>query len=273
MKSWAIFRHSLRQVFRNLGGALRVSGVLYLVQISLTLAIFGPIVLTKGVSAAQPVSGAQSGALIAAVIITVLTGLWIAVGWHRYVLLIEEPALVPKLHLDRVLGYFGKGILIGLVMVIPAIVAGFLMALVLAAIVSAALKGQVISLETVIPLALQIELSLAALIIAVPVLAIGLRLSSILPGVALKAGQPLFEGWAATAHEMGAFLMLAVLCVTGIFLLGLPEMLWPSPDHSLTLSAAPILIYQVASQWVQTMIGVSILTTLYGHYIEKRPLV
>ena len=274
MKGWDIFRHSVRQVFWNLGGALRVSGVLYLVQIGLTLTLLGTVSVGDGGIGSAQASHQMSGAIVApVVIVTLLIGLWIAVGWHRYVLLIEEPGFVPRLHMDRVLGYFGKGILIGLVMIIPAIVAGFLIGLALAAIASAAFKGQVLTIDTIIPLSLQIELSVVALIIAVPVLAIGLRLSTILPGVALKAGQPLFQGWAATSHEMGAFVMLAVLSVAGIFLLGLPDMLWGSPVHSMSLSAAPLMIYQVVSQWVQVMVGVSILTTLYGHYIEKRPLV
>ena len=274
MKGWQIFRHSVRQVFGNLGGALRVSAVLYLVQIGLTLAFLGTVTVGEGGNLSQRMSGANSGAIVLAVaIITVVIGLWIAVGWHRYVLLIEEPGLVPKLHIDRVLGYFGKGFLIGLVMIIPAIVAGLLIAVVMTAIISAAFRGQILTTDTVLPLSLQIELSLVVLLMAVPIVAIGLRLSAILPGVALKAGQPLFAGWAATATEMGTFLTLAACSVTGIFVLSLPEMLWTTPDHSLTLSAAPMLMYQVVAQWVQIMVGVSILTTLYGHYIEKRVLV
>ena len=274
MKGWDIFRHSVRQVFGNLGGALRVSAVLYLAQIGLTLTMLGTVMVGDGGLGASQGPGSISAAIaVPVVILTIVIGLWIAVGWHRYVLLIEEPELLPKLHLDRVLGYFGKGILIGLVMIIPVVVAAILVGLVLAAIVSATFKGQVLTVDTVIPLSLQIELSLTALIIAVPVVAIGLRLSSILPGAALKAGQPLFEGWAATANEMGTFVMLALLSVAGIFLLGLPEMLWGSPAHGLSLNNAPMIIYQVVSQWAQIMVGVSILTTLYGHYIEKRPLV
>ena len=274
MKGWDIFRHSVRQVFGNLGGALRVSAVLYLAQIGLTLTMLGTVMVGDGGLGASQGPGSISAAIaVPVVILTIVIGLWIAVGWHRYVLLIEEPELLPKLHLDRVLGYFGKGILIGLVMIIPVVVAAILVGLVLAAIVSATFKGQVLTVDTVIPLSLQIELSLTALIIAVPVVAIGLRLSSILPGAALKAGQPLFEGWAATANEMGTFVMLALLSVAGIFLLGLPEMLWGSPAHGFSLNNAPMIIYQVVSQWVQIMVGISILTTLYGHYIEKRPLV
>jgi hypothetical protein len=32
------------------------------------------------------------------------------------------------------------------------------------------------------------------------------------------------------------------------------------------------LVWDFVFGWVQLMVGVSILTTLYGHYIEKRPL-
>ena len=33
------------------------------------------------------------------------------------------------------------------------------------------------------------------------------------------------------------------------------------------------IIWDIAVTWLVTMVGVSILTTLYGHYIQKRPLV
>ena len=187
MKGWDIFRHSVRQVFWNLGGALRVSGVLYLVQIGLTLTLLGTVSVGDGGIGSAQASHQMSGAIVApVVVVTLLIGLWIAVGWHRYVLLIEEPGLVPRLHMDRVLGYFGKGILIGLVMIIPAIVAGFLIGLALAAIASAAFKGQVLTIDTIIPLSLQIELSVVALIIAVLLTS---RLTRSLHALAGAAGQ------------------------------------------------------------------------------------
>ena len=33
------------------------------------------------------------------------------------------------------------------------------------------------------------------------------------------------------------------------------------------------IAYNFVAQWVITMVGISILTTLYGHYVQKRPLV
>jgi hypothetical protein len=33
------------------------------------------------------------------------------------------------------------------------------------------------------------------------------------------------------------------------------------------------ILWQLVTNWLVTMVGVSILTTLYGHYIEQRPLV
>ena len=47
MKGVQIFTHSLRQVLNNLPAALRISGVLYLVQVAVSLA-FGRAMMSAG---------------------------------------------------------------------------------------------------------------------------------------------------------------------------------------------------------------------------------
>jgi hypothetical protein len=60
---------------------------------------------------------------------------------------------------------------------------------------------------------------------------------------------------------------VVLLSVIGAMLLGLPNMFLFAPG------SVPGLIWQVVTQWVTVMVGASILTTLYGHYVEGRPLV
>ena len=77
----------------------------------------------------------------------------------------------------------------------------------------------------------------------------------------------MLAGWRATAHDNRALAELAVIIVAAIFVLNLIGLL--VFGHSAITS----LLWQVVTNWFVTMIGVSVLTTLYGHYIEKRALV
>jgi ABC-type transport system involved in multi-copper enzyme maturation permease subunit len=39
------------------------------------------------------------------------------------------------------------------------------------------------------------------------------------------------------------------------------------------ISLGLMFVWYIPAQWFLAMLGLSILTTLYGHYIEKRPLI
>ena len=97
--------------------------------------------------------------------------------------------------------------------------------------------------------------------------AVAFRLASVLAGVALEPGHRLTEGWIATRGHMADFLLLSLICgamVAVVQTLG-----------ATLLSGLPLLYlgFMFILQWAVTMTGISILTTLYGHYIEKRALV
>lgn len=169
MKGLQIFRHSVRQVTGNLEGALRVSGVLYAVQ--------------------------------------VVIGLWIAVGWHRYVLLNEKPDLLPTFRQDRMLAYFLRSLVLGLIILLPAIVWGMVVGVLFMPFV-----GSGVGLVAVL---------LVSLIIQLPLIFLGLRLSAALPGQALGAESEVLAGWRATAHDNRALAELAVIIVAAIFVLNL----------------------------------------------------
>ncbi len=255
--SWQIFVHSVRQVFGNMQGALRVSAVLTIVQIIVTLTLGRAMLMDPVAMQTQMMDGSFSWPLHAlAMVLLLLLGLWIAVGWHRYVLTNEQPAFVPRLHLDRVMGYFGKSILIGL-LVVP-------LALLCVVVVGFALgplfQGQIMAQPVLAG-------AIFALLVYVPVGTVVMRLSAALPGVALEPGVSVFTGWRATAGHTGTILGVVVISVVGSLLLSVPALTLFTPF------SLPALIWQFATQWVQVMVGVSILTTLYGHYVEGRPLV
>lgn len=255
--SWRIFVHSVRQVFGNLEGALRVSAVLTIVQIALTLTMGQALLMDQ----AQLQQGLQDGSIalgpyLATLAALVLIGLWIAVGWHRYVLTNEKPAFVPKLYLDRVLAYFGKSILIGLLVVPIALVLFFLVALAFGPMLLGPAQSQSLLVAAVF-----------LLLVYLPVGTVAMRLSAALPGVAMGPGVSVFAGWRATAGQTWTVMGVVVLGLIGAQVLALPNMVLFS--HG----SVPWLIWNFVSQWVTVMVGVSILTTLYGHYVEGRPLV
>lgn len=274
MKGWDIFRHSVRQVFGNLGAALRVSALLFGVPLVVGFAIAGPVLGGAGTGLApQVVLKSIIGPVLIFVALFIFCGLWIAVGWHRYVLLAEEPSLLPRLRVDRILGYFGKGFLIALVMIIPAIGIGLIYSAVVLPFMLNFGPPAPLPVDFFPTLPMRLMFALAGTILAIPLTVIAYRLSTVLPGVALEAGKPLFEGWSATAGESGTIFVLAVITGAAEFVIGLPSEILASPEAIAGAQSVPMMIWNAVILWVQMMVGLSILTTLYGHYIEKRPLV
>ncbi len=79
--------------------------------------------------------------------------------------------------------------------------------------------------------------------------------------------KPFLSGWAATADQTADLAVLAVAVV--VILVGLGLIGFYVFGNSAELYA----IWTFVFGWLQMMVFVSILITLYGHYIEKRPLV
>lgn len=255
--SWQIFVHSVRQVFGNMEGALRVSGVLFVLQIIVTLTLGRTLLMDQAALQKQMLEGSVNWPMYAlTMVILLLLGLWTAVGWHRYVLTNEQPALVPKLYLDRVMGYFGKSILIGLLLVPIAMVFGAFVGFILAPLFGNLIAAQPFLFGVII-----------GLLVYVPIGVIGMRLSAALPGVALAGGVSVFTGWRATVGQTTTILGVVLLSLIAFGILTAPTFLLFTPG------SLPAIVWQFATQWVQVMVGVSILTTLYGHYVEGRPLV
>lgn len=254
MQAWHIFTHSVRQVYGNLGPALRITAVLYVVQWVIGLALglaFGSRLSVAGTdqAAVMGVLKALFGPAILSIVVLMFAYIWIAVAWHRFVLTGERSAtLIPRFDGRRMLGYFG------------ALLVLFLML----GLVLAALTLLLPVVEQVWGAAMH---TLALLAVQVGLGALAMRLSTVLAGIALEPGHALTEGWTATRGHMADFLLLSLICgalVAGVQNLG-----------AALLSGIPLayLAFIIVLQWVVTMVGISIITTLYGHYVEKRALV
>lgn len=243
---WTIFMHSVRMVLDNLGPALRVSAVLYLLQAaSQILTFFMPQAdPTAGDPTVAPVA---AGELLILMVLALVASLWIAVGWHRFVLTGETPrGWLPAWHGSEILSYLGRSIVIGLLIGLGIAVIG--------------------------GLAMGVAMAVPGLMGMVAFGLVGLasyvffRIGLILPAAALGEKLSLGESWQATAKDDKAILVLALIVMAGQFLISVPAMI--DGNSSSVIS----LVYSIVVNWFATMIGISVLTTLYGYFVEGRSL-
>ncbi|MDU8910891.1 hypothetical protein [Aestuariicoccus sp. MJ-SS9] len=250
MKGWHIFTHSVRLVLNNLGAALRVSLVLYLVQVANQLYVFAnpPVMTDLGGGMEMPMM--DPGAMVVNLILgllAVVASLWIAVAWHRFVLAEEYPTgWLPQWHGSYMMAYLGRSILIALMVVLAVIVASVPAGLIAAGL---APLGAAVSLGIV---------GLAAYVF--------FRLGVMLPAAALGRKLTLGEAWDATKGESGTILTLALIVIGASVVIQLPS--WLNGDPTSVIN----LIYGLVVSWFATVIGISVLTTLYGHFVEGRSI-
>ena len=255
MQVWKIITHSVRQVFGNFGPAIRISAVLYVVLWATVLvldAAFGANLPVSGAGDAAEMTAMKAlfGPALLSLVVLLLADIWIAVAWHRYVLKGEHsPGWLPVFQGRRMLGYFGA--MIAMFLVFGLLVAGTLLV--------ASLATRLIGNGALLSVVPAVFLVLAG--------GLMLRLSTVLAGYALEPGHRLIEGWEATRGQSLGFFLLALIVGVAINLVQAVTVA--------LLSGTPLLFIAVSFlvQWVVTMVGISILTTLYGHYIQKRALV
>lgn len=257
MKGWQIFLHSVRQVTGNLEGALRVSALPYAIQVIVGLLLAGAAGQMAGMGGPGP-SGAMMGGFgigaLVALIVSLATALWIAVAWHRFVLLNEQPqGFVPVWRGDRIAEYFLRSLGYGLILTVAAMVLAMIAGMLFSPLLR---SGSYV-----------LFLILSALVVQIPLMIFAFRLSAALPGAALDSGHDFMAGWQATQGQTADIAVLAAIAVVAHLVLALLGLLVFS--HLWVLA----VLWQIVAGWLVTMVAISILTTLYGHYIERRPLV
>ncbi len=248
---YKILDYAIGLVFRHFGDALRLSALPYLIQCVATLAVafLFPMRAANGHFDASFVA-----ASFVVGVISVVMGLWIAVAWHRYVLLDEMPgAYAPRFNGNRILAYFGNSIILGLIAVVLIVIASVILGLLVAALSPTLGNSSAIGLF-IGPF----------ILIYFPIAVLMYRLGLILPASAV--GKPIRMGgaWAATRGATGAILALAFLSVLAVLVLSIPGIFWPGSWFA--------TVWGLLVGWVEVVVGVSILTTLYGYYVEKRTI-
>lgn len=246
---WQIFKHSFNLVMTNLEQAFRLSLVLYLIQSAYTLySFFNPPQMMEFEGTQVPVMSPETiFPTIVLGILAVIASLWIAVAWHRFALTGESTSgWVPQFHGSAVMGYLGRSILIGVLVVLGVMVLS-------------------------IPIGI-ISIGLPPLAGIMSLLLIGLaaylffRLGIMLPAAALGEKLTLGDTWDVTKGRSSTILVLALIVVGASIIIQLPSWFNDNPSSIINV------VYSLVVNWFATIIGISVLTTLYGHFVENRPI-
>ncbi|MDG1430985.1 MAG: hypothetical protein P8Q23_05405, partial [Paracoccaceae bacterium] len=155
----------------------------------------------------------------------------------------------PPINKDRMIGYFTRGLFLVFIMLIPTVLIGIVVGLV-AALQS---PGPIVVVGTV------------AFVAFLALIIISYRLSIVLPaeaiGSRLSFSQAFNDTRGSTKGLMVIFLCFVALSVA-IETVGMLFTFFPLLD----------LVYIAGTSVFTSMLNISILTTLYGVYIENREL-
>lgn len=246
MLAWKIFVHSLRMVFSDISTTLRVSSpVIATSLLGVVLTINYGAEFTTGETDAY-------GSLVVFFVFSYISALWVAVSWHRYCLLEEFPdSVLPAFNGSRILAYFGWGLLLALIFVAAFGVLGGLMAL------FGVFGGPDFS-----PIGL-VVFGIGAIFM----LWVVQRIALVLPASAIGNPITFGESWRAT-QSVGLALIVTLFLIAA-FGFGTGFIAGFLGSFSLLLGQ----LLQLVSNWLITMVSLSILTTFYGFCIEKRELI
>ncbi len=254
MKGLKLFTHSVRMVFGNLKEVIQIGLVPYILA---TLVAIG-LIITSGFSMSELGEGpvfrgdnitvVQLLSIIVVIIVYIVAALWTVVNWHRFVLLNEYPkGMLQPFRGENVFGYLGGGFFLVIVVGLPSIV-------VLRVLYNTLIGSQIDLLLLIIP------------IVGILAKLIMFRLSPILPAVAIGNRVTLAEAWNATSKASWplvlCLLIFGVLNSAGKWL----------AETVMKMEPISGVLLSVLLSAVFGMIGISLLTTIYGHYVEGREL-
>lgn len=186
-------------------------------------------------------------------VLSVFIGVWLAVGWHRFVLIGERQTLIgPRMNVVYVAAYFWCVITVVVVILLISIPLG--LALFLPAFLGA-MAG---------PSAVLIATTLASVLFAIIASAVILRISLILPSAAIGEPMTIGEAWDHSSDRGWSIWQIASVVTLAQFISQLPATYL---ELSVIMSALTLLLGAI-----YTFLNLSILTTLYAHWVEERDL-
>ncbi|MFN4061790.1 MAG: hypothetical protein ACK4IA_13685 [Paracoccus hibiscisoli] len=261
MLAFRLVLHALRQLTDNARTVLLLGWPSLFLAIALEFALFRPWDVSpigpgtpEGLIALE-LEGREAmpaGIFLAGQAAAFVAYLLLAVSWHRHILLAEQPQLLRRGRARQAGGYALAFALMGLlvgVAIVPFVI-----------ILSAPSAGYQLSMASAV--------SWYAVKIAATTLS--LRLMTALPGFALRSGEPLAAAWRATRGRGGTLAIIATLTVTMGPLASPWTALIMAGALQLGLLGASVLSGMLSL--LGMLIALSVLTTLWGHFVEGRAL-
>lgn len=242
MTGWKLISHSLFLLRYNFKDAIRISAPLF-AMMGVGLVIGGPDLIES----LRTAGSSQGSAHHVMFLFAVCIWLWVAVGWHRLVLLEEFGHGLPALHLRPMAAYFGRFLMILSCASFACVMVGFVVVAYsrrpdfwfFSGIASAAATG----------------------------LWLFLRLSPTLPAAALGHSITLHQAWRATIGQSGAMFLAGVVLMVCYLVSSALAIIIFAEIHRLSGALLFVVV-----QWAYVMWGASMLTTIYGVTVEKRSL-
>ena len=256
-----IVKHAILMVLNNIVDAMKATigpAIIAGIAIVLMAAALGinPGMLTALGTADPDTFGLvpqNPGALLlftlGALVVTLLAMSWAAVAWHRFVLLEEYPGALPNFNGPQIRDYIGKTIVLVILLMLVMLPVVLLLGGILMPLAQAG--------------------GILAGIVATTVLGIipsyfWLRWALVLPAAAVSSPMGIRQSWGATAPHSRTILGVAALLMLLNLVLGLLAVPFGASI------VAVIISYAV--NWFTLLVGLSVLTTLYGHIVEGREL-
>jgi hypothetical protein len=248
-------RHAVSGVRNNIAYAFRISWPWYAVFVPVVVALSAWLDhATGGNPEAKPALTVLINLVIT--LITLLAFAAIAVNWHRYILLDEVPRGREIFRLDdKTWRYFGNLLLITLAVTVAGAVIGLPLTIV---------GGMLGAIQALVIL----------IIVVVPIVGVlAMRMGVKLPAVALGRSDFLMrDAWSVTKGNNLAILLiflfeLMVALGAGLALGALA--LAANAVHGM-LGIAVGFALQLVVNWVFTIFSITVLTSLYGFFVENR---
>jgi hypothetical protein len=258
-----LFLHAWRMIFGNLAQALRASVGPFAV---LAVAIVAWAYISNAVvdPMATPKWWVIVGWLVIFFLWLFVLG-WVAVTWHRYVLLQEKPAILPNARGLPIWSYarqLVKVIFLGILILLPVV---FILSFIMPS--SGGARGLQVNIAAPYQVGVSWIHNLASIVISVVFGWIGLRWSLALVARALGQSLDLSESWDDTTDMSGVLLGLSAIFV------GLRICVTMCSIVAVMVSPVLGVIVEFLAAWVMLMLGISVLTTVYAHLVEERPLI
>ena len=253
MKAWKLPRQSIVQLFKNLPDTMKISGFLYgLIAIlrrgyEVYFGISFDQALSAGPEQGQSINGWLWPSAVILSILSIVTMFRIGVAWHRYILLKQAPrAFIPELYFKLTLVYFQKSVLMVLLVSLPILLLFLPYWMYQDAYPYTLIGARVLSFFLLTPF--------CAVIL--------FRLTPLLSAAALGHDLGLKVAWTAIR---GQTLTLCFLFGPAFGALAFFAQL----NQEIMLLS---FLQETVLGWVGVMLWASLVTTVYGHYVEKRSL-